>query len=60
LVVDAVDPSPKFHAYVVEELVLLDVFVKLHVSPEQDLEKLAVRTGGGGGGGGAPLPMNPV
>jgi hypothetical protein len=60
LVVTAVDPSPKFHEYVVAELVFVEVLLKLHASPEHDLEKLAVRTGGGGGGGGAPFPMNPV
>ena len=51
------DPSPKSHAYVVEGLVFVEVLVKLHVSREHDLVKLAVRTGGGGG---LPLPMNAV
>ena len=60
LVTALVDPSPKFQAYVVDALVLVEVLVKVQVKPEQDVVKLAVRTGGGGGGGGEPPPIKAV
>jgi hypothetical protein len=59
-VVAAAEPSPKFHAYVVDEVVPFDVFVNVQVSAVHDLVKDAESGVTGGGGGGEPPPMKVV